>query len=135
MEQYKPVFKKTLSLLEKYYMTVNEDCLPDIQNEVSIAASEFEKDLLAAAANELSRICAAKKEISGAFLIDLTSYNPAFIRAFYLLEKYYLTISDDKWYEVINDISGDVTKFESAMLVATVGEIERVYIAKFSDKP
>jgi len=134
MKQYKPVFKRTLDLLEKYYTTVDKDCLSDIQTEASTATTEFERDMLAAAAEELNRIYEAKKEISGTFLIDFKSYNPAFIKAFFLLEKYYLTITDDKWPEVVDDLSGDVTKLECSMSVAVVLEIERIYKANFADE-
>lgn len=126
MEQYKPIFRRTYDLLKIYCRTVIRECLDCIEQEITAAASVFEKEMLRAAADELARIQKIKKIVTGIY-IDVDLYKPAFLMSFYLLEKYHLTICDELWYEIAQSMGGPETKFEVALMVAAVNELERIY--------
>jgi len=128
MEQYKLVFRRAYDLLEQYHTMFDWNCLEVIQNEIALAASNFAKEMLQAVADELGRIRKMKQHITG-MRIEIESYKPAFLAAFYMLEKYHLTICDEVWLKVVKDIGGPVTKFEVALMIAVVNEIECIYKA------
>lgn len=133
MEKYKPIFRRTFDLLEKHIAAVDKDRLTSTHKDISEAASEFEKEMLQAASDELTRIKKMKRQITGIW-INIESYRPSFMMAFYLLEKYHSTICDERWSELAQELGGAETKFEVAMMVAVVGEIERIYKANLADQ-